>query len=63
MFDLKVIHAVLGELEEERGIPKAKIIEAIEMALATAYKKEFGRKDQFIRAHFDVATGKTEFFL
>lgn len=62
MFDLKVIHSVLDQLEEERGIPKAKIIEAIEMALATAYKKEFGRKDQFIRAHFDVATGKTEFF-
>lgn len=62
MFDLKVIHSVLDQLEEERGIPRARIIEAIEMALATAYKKEYGRKDQFIRAHFDVVTGKTEFF-
>ncbi len=61
MFDLKVIHSVLDQLEEERGIPKAKILEAIELALATAYKKEFGRKDQFIRASFDVETGKTEF--
>ncbi|MBU3668437.1 MAG: transcription termination/antitermination protein NusA [Candidatus Taylorbacteria bacterium] len=62
MFDLKVIHSVLDQLEEERGIPREKIIEAIEMALATAYKKEYGRKDQFVRAHFDVNTGKTEFF-
>lgn len=62
MFDLKVIHSVLDQLEEERGIPREKIIEAIEMALATAYKKEYGRRDQFIRAHFDVNTGKTEFF-
>ncbi len=62
MFDLKVIHSVLDQLEEERGIPREKIIEAIEMALATAYKKEHGRKDQFIRAHFDIATGKTDFF-
>ncbi len=62
MFDLKVIHSVLDQLEEERGIPRERIIEAIEMALATAYKKEFGRKDQFIRAHFDIASGKTEFF-
>jgi N utilization substance protein A len=61
MFDLKVIHSVLDQLEQERGIPRSKIIEAIEMALATAYKKEFGRKDQFIRAHFDINTGKTEF--
>lgn len=62
MFDLKVIHSVLDQLEQERGIPREKIIEAIEMALATAYKKEYGRKDQFIRAHFDITTGKTDFY-
>ena len=62
MFDLKVIHSVLDQLEEERGIPREKIIEAIEMALATAYKKEYGRKDQFIRAHFDISTGNAEFY-
>lgn len=44
MFDLKVIHSVLDQLEEERGIPKEKIIEAIEMALATAYKKNTAEK-------------------
>jgi transcription termination/antitermination protein NusA len=62
MFDLKVIHSVLGQLEEERGIPKEKIIEAIEMALATAYKKEYGKRGQIVRATFDVNTGATEFF-
>lgn len=62
MFDLKVIHSVLGQLEEERGIPREKIIEAIEMALATAYKKEYGKRGQIVRATFDVNTGATEFF-
>jgi len=61
MFDLKVIHSVLEQLEEERGIPKEKIIEAIEMALATAYKKEYGKRGQIIRAKFDLNSGKTEF--
>jgi N utilization substance protein A len=61
MFDLKVIHSVLDQLEEERGIPRERIIEAIEMALATAYKKEYGRRGQFIRAHFDITTGDTQF--
>ncbi len=61
MFDLKVINSVLGELEEERGIPRAKVIEAIETALATAYKKEYGKRGQVIRATFDVNTGATEF--
>ncbi len=62
MFDLKVIHSVLDQLEEERGIPREKVLEAIETALATAYKKEYGKKGQIVRASFDHATGKTEFF-
>lgn len=61
MFDLKVINSVLGELEEVRGIPRAKIIEAIEAALGTAYKKEYGKRGQIIRATFDINTGQVEF--
>jgi N utilization substance protein A len=62
MFDLKVINSVLGELEEVRGIPRASIVEAIEAALATAYKKEYGKKGQIIRTTFDINTGETNFF-
>jgi transcription termination/antitermination protein NusA len=62
MFDLKVIHSVLDQLEEERGIPKAKMLEAIELALATAYKKEYGKKGQIVRAAFDSNSGKAEFY-
>lgn len=61
MFDLKVINSVIGQLEEERGIPRAKMIDAIEQALATAYKKEFGKRGQIVRAKFDIASGATEF--
>ena len=60
--DLKIINSVLTQLEEERGIPREKILEAIELALATAYKKEYGKKGQIIRAKFDINTGKTEMF-
>ncbi len=61
MFDLKVIRAVLDQLEEERGIPREKILEAIEAALATAYKREYGKKNQIIRTTFSLETGATEF--
>ena len=61
MFDLKVMNSVLAELEEERGIPRAKVIEAIEAAMATAYKKEYAKKGQIIRAHIDLNAGTTEF--
>ncbi len=61
MLDLKIINSVLSELEEERGIPRQKIIEAIEAALATAYKKEYGKKGQIGRAKFDIGAGVAEF--
>ncbi len=62
MLDLKVIQSVLSELEEERGIPRESVIEAMGTALATAYKKEYGRRGQVIRAKFDMNTGTTDFF-
>jgi N utilization substance protein A len=62
MFDLKVINSVLDQLEDERGIPREKMIKAIEEALATAYRREYGKKGQIVRAKFDIGTGTVEFF-
>jgi N utilization substance protein A len=62
MFDLKTLHSALEQLEAERGISKEKILETIEMALAAAYKKEYGERGQIIRTKFDSKTGKTEFY-
>ena len=61
MFDLKVINSVLDQMEEERGIAREKMLDAIEQALATAYKKEFGKRGQIVRASFDIHTGATTF--
>lgn len=61
MFDLKVINSVLDQMEDERGISREKMLDAIEQALATAYKKEFGKRGQIIRAQFDIASGATTF--
>lgn len=61
MVDLKVLNAVLEQLEQERGVPREKMLEAIGMSLATAYKKEYGKRGQIVRAKFDLNTGKTEF--
>jgi N utilization substance protein A len=62
MFDLKVINSVVQQLEEERGIPREKTLEAIAMSLATAYKKEYGKKGQIVRASFDSNSGSVEFW-
>ncbi|MBI5140144.1 MAG: transcription termination/antitermination protein NusA [Candidatus Vogelbacteria bacterium] len=62
MLDLKTMNSALLQLEEEKGIPREKVVEAIEMALAAAYKKDYGKKTQIIRAKFDINSGKTEFY-
>lgn len=59
--DLKVINAVIDQLESERGVPREKAIEAIEHALASAYKKEYGKRGQIIRADFDPESGTVQF--
>jgi N utilization substance protein A len=62
MLDLKTFKSALEQLEEERKIPKEKILDAIEQAMAAAYKKDYGKKGQIIRAKFDLETGKTDFY-
>ncbi len=62
MLDLKTFKIALEQLEQERKIPKEKIIEAIEQALAAAYKKDYGKKGQIIRAKFDMETGESHFY-
>ncbi len=62
MLDLKALKSALAQLEEERGVPQATILSAIEDSLIAAYKKDYGKRDQIIRAKFDLNTGKTEFY-
>ncbi|MBU4223913.1 transcription termination factor NusA [Patescibacteria group bacterium] len=59
--DLKLLKSALEQIEEEKGIPKEKIIETIQDALAAAYKKDYGKKGQIVRANFDIETGATTF--
>ncbi len=61
MLDLKTMRSALEQLEQERKIPREKIIDAIEQALAAAYKKDYGKKGQIIRATIDIETGVMEF--
>ncbi len=62
MLDLKALKIALDALESERKVPREKIIEAIEQALAAAYKKDYGKRGQIVRAHFDLETGRTDFY-
>ncbi len=51
------------QIAEEKGIAKETVVETIEAALAAAYKKDYGKRGQHIRAEFDEVTGNAKFFL
>src|SRR3989338_10588683 len=62
MIDFKNFGVLLGSVAEEKGLSKERILEAVEQALAAAYKKEFGKRGQNIKASLDLKTGKVEFW-
>lgn len=62
MIDYKQFLLALDQIAEEKKISKEKIIETLEMALAAAYKKDYGKKGEIVRAKFDLKTGKFEVF-
>jgi len=55
--------SAISALCDEKGISKEKVIETIEAALAAAYKKDYGKKGQNIRAEFDEVSGNAKFYL
>ncbi len=60
--DLKSFQRALAQIAEERGILPEVIIETLEAAIATAYKKDYGKKGQKIKAKFNPVSGDVQFW-
>ncbi len=60
--DKQPFASAIEQICEEKGIAKEKVIETIEMALAAAYKRDYGRKGQNIKVKFDAETGQMEVY-
>ena len=59
--DLKNFGQAIDQLAEEKGVSKEKILETIEMAIAAAYKKDYGKRGQIVKAKLDPVTGDLKF--
>ena len=60
--DLKSFAVAISQISEERGISREKVIETIEQALASAYKKDYGKKGQMLKAKLNPDTGELKFW-
>jgi len=60
--DTKSFSTFIAQIAEEKGIPKEKVLESIETAIAAAYKKEYGKKGQMIKASLSPVSGDLKFW-
>ncbi len=56
------IEQAIRQICEEKGLAYESVMDAIEAALAAAYRKDFGDKNQNIEAKFDPENGSTRIF-
>lgn len=56
------ISTAIKQLCEEKNLEYNAVIAAIELALAAAYRKDYGERNQNIRVKFDPTTGASEIF-
>lgn len=56
------IKSAVEQIADEKGLTVESIIATIEAALAAAYRKDFGEKNQNLKAKFYLETGQTEMF-
>lgn len=61
MLDVRTLRLTLEQIEQEKKIPREKLIDAIEQSLGAAYKKDFGKKGQIVRARIDLDHGTVDF--
>ncbi len=60
MFDFKKLEATINQIAAEKKIPKEKLIEIIEAALKTAYRKDYWTKDSKVNVEIDFENQKLE---
>lgn len=54
--------SAIKQICEEKNLDFETVVSTIELALAAAYRKDYGEKNQNIRVEFDPATGKSKIF-
>ena len=62
MFDIKALNRAIEQLASEKDLEAPQVLEAVEAALASAYKKEYEKKGEVVRCVLDVKKGDIKFF-
>jgi len=61
-FTNKEFEAAINQICDEKGISHDVVFETVEAALAAAYRKDYGKPDENVRAKFNSKTGNFDLF-
>lgn len=60
--DLKSLTAAAEQIAAEKGIKPEQVLNAIEAAIAAAYKREYRKRSEIVKAKINTKTGQMEFW-
>ena len=60
--NLKDLGKAVQQVADEKGLSSEKVFEAVEAAIASAYKKEYGKRGEIIKTKLDSKTGIMSFW-
>lgn len=61
--DLKQMTAMVDIIAEEKGLPKEAVLDAIQMAIAAAWRRDHGEKDMNVRAVLNTKDGTAKAYV
>ncbi len=61
--DVKQLAVVIRAIAEEKNLPEDSVKEVVEQALAAAYRKDFGDREQEVRVDMNLQTGDLDVYV
>lgn len=62
-FDVKSLVVAIKAIAEEKNLPEETVKEAVEQALAAAYRRDYGDREQEIRVDMNLQTGDVDAYV
>src|SRR6478752_1533825 len=61
--DFKQLAVAIQAIAEEKNLPEATVKEVVEQALAAAYRRDYGEREQEVRVEMNLQTGEVDAYV
>ena len=61
--DFKQLAVAIKSIAEEKNLPEAAVKEVVEQALAAAYRRDYGEREQEVRVEMNLNTGQVDAYV